>query len=255
MKIRVLGCHGGELPQHRTTCFLLDGKLCIDGGSITSVLTLEEILQLDDILLTHSHFDHVKDIPLMTDLLVGKREKPVLVHGPDETLECLGTDVFNNRLWPDFRVIPTKEAPVIAFERVPIREPFQLQGMKVRAIPVHHPVYSVGYILETTSSGAIAFSGDTGPTEELWQAINATPDVRAVFVELSFPNSMQWLADLSGHLTPRTLMAELEKLDRRGARIYLYHLKPSVSAEVKSEIAALGKDYLQVCELDDVYSI
>ena len=27
MKIRVLGCHGGELPQHRTTCFLIDGKL------------------------------------------------------------------------------------------------------------------------------------------------------------------------------------------------------------------------------------
>jgi len=44
-------------------------------------------------------------------------------------------------------------------------------------------------------------------------------------------------------------------LDRRGAKIYLYHLKPSVVNEVKKEIAALGHDYLQICELDDVYSI
>ena len=254
MKIRVLGCHGGELPQHRTTCFLLDGKLCIDGGSITSVLTLEEILQLDDILLTHSHFDHVKDIPLMTDLLVGKRETPLVVRGPEETLRCLGEDVFNNRLWPDFRTIPSPEQPVISFAPIPVGETFTLQGLEILAVPVHHPVYSVGYILKT-ENGSVAFSGDTGPTVELWKAINATPDVKAVFVELSFPDSMQWLADLSGHLTPRTLMAELDKLDRRGAKIYLYHLKPSVSAELKDAIAALGRDYLQVCELDDVYSI
>ena len=254
MKIRVLGCHGGELPHHRTTCFLIDDKLCLDGGSITSVLELDEILAIDDILLTHSHFDHVKDLPLMTDLLVGRRETPVRVHGPDETLRCLGEDVFNNRLWPDFRSIPSAQAPSIAFEPIPLRTKFALQGMQVTAIPVHHPVSSVGYILETPN-GAVVFSGDTGPTEELWTAINATPNVKAVFVELSFPDSMQWLADLSGHLTPRTLVTELEKLDRRGAQIYLYHLKPSVSAELKQAVAAMGKDYVQVCELDDVYSI
>ena len=69
MKIKVLGCHGGELPRHRTTCFLIDGKLAIDGGAITAALELEDILKIDDIFLTHSHFDHVKDIPLMADLL------------------------------------------------------------------------------------------------------------------------------------------------------------------------------------------
>jgi len=254
MKIRVLGCHGGELPHHRTTCFLIDGKMTVDGGTITSVLTYEEILKIDDIFLTHSHFDHVKDVPLMTDLLVGKRKTPVIVHGPDETMACMDKDVFNNRLWPDFRVIPTREAPVIKFDSVPVNKTFTCGEYKMQAIPVHHPVYSVGYIIEGPT-GAIAFSGDTGPTEELWKAINATPNVKAVFVELSFPNSLQWLADISGHLTPRTVMSELEKLDRRGAKIYLYHLKPSVVNEVKKEIAALGHDYLQICELDDVYSV
>ena len=67
MKIKVLGCHGGELPRHRTTCFLIDRKLTIDGGAITAALELDDILAIDDIFLTHSHFDHVKDVPRQKD--------------------------------------------------------------------------------------------------------------------------------------------------------------------------------------------
>jgi ribonuclease BN (tRNA processing enzyme) len=161
--------------------------------------------------------------------------------------------VFNNRVWPDFRVIPSAENPVIAFDVIPVNQRIAVKDYRITAIPVRHPVYSVGYIVENGGS-AIAFSGDTGPTEELWKAINRTPNVKAVFVELSFPSRLQWLADLSGHLTPSTVMSELGKLDRRGARIYLYHLKPAVIAEVKKEVAALGQDYLTICELDDEYA-
>ena len=254
MRIKVLGCHGGELPGHRTTAFLIEEKLTIDGGAITAALNLDDILKIDDIFLTHSHFDHVKDVPLMTDLLVGKREKPVIVHGPAETMEAMDKDVFNNRVWPDFRTIPTPEKPVIAFDTIPVREAVTCQGLRIRAIPVHHPVYSVGYILEGRD-GAVVFSGDTGPTDELWRVVNGTPNLKAVFIELSFPSTMQWLADVSGHLTPRTVMGELGKFDRRGAQIYLYHLKPAVIDEVKAEVKALRKDFLHVCELDEVYNI
>lgn len=254
MKIRVLGCHGGSLRGHRTTCFLIDDKLAMDGGALCDALDLEEILRVDDIFLTHGHFDHVKDVPLMTDLLVGQRDKPVVVHGPAETMEAMDKDVFNNRVWPDFRQIPTREKPVLAFDVIPVQKRVACQGLQIRAVPVHHPVYSVGYILEG-KDGAVAFSGDTGPTDELWRTINATQDVKAVFLEVSFPSRLQWLADVSGHLTPRTVMSELQKLDRRGARIYLYHLKPAVIDELKAELRALKLDYLHVCELDEVYSI
>ena len=254
MRIKVLGCHGGELPGHRTTAFLIEEKLTIDGGAITAALELDDILKIDDIFLTHSHFDHMKDVPLMTDLLVGQRPKPVVVHGPAETMQAMDKDVFNNRVWPDFRKIPNEQQPVLAFEEMPVRTAVSCQGYRIRAIPVHHPVYSVGYILEGRD-GAVAFSGDTGPTDELWRVVNGTPNVKAVFIELSFPSTMQWLADVSGHLTPRTVMGELGKLDRRGAKVYLYHIKPAVIDEVKAEVKALRKDFLHVCELDEVYKI
>ena len=112
---------------------------------------------------------------------------------------------------------------------------------------------TLGFVVEDDHS-AVVIPSDTGPTEEIWHAANRLSHLKAVFLEVSFPNHLQWLADASGHLTPQTVVAELEKLDRRGARIYLYHLKPSVIGEVKKEIAALGRDYLQICELDDVYN-
>ena len=119
MKIRVLGCHGGELPGHRTTCFLLDGRLCIDGGSITNALPLDEILRIDDIFLTHSHFDHVKDLPLLADLIVGRRDKPVMVYSSTECIKTLKANVFNNELWPDFTAIPNKKNPTTAMSTEP----------------------------------------------------------------------------------------------------------------------------------------
>jgi ribonuclease BN (tRNA processing enzyme) len=252
MNVRVLGCHGGELPGHRTTCFLLDGKLTVDGGSMCQALQLKELLAIDDILLTHSHFDHVKDVPLLTDYLVGERKQPLVIHGPQETIAAMSSDVFNNRTWPDFREIPTKDSPVLEMRAIEIDKYFQVQGYRIRSVLVRHPVQSVGYVLEKDGR-AIAFSGDTGPTDDLWRTINGTQNVKAVFCELSFPNRLQWLADLSGHFTPQSLMKDLKKLDRRGARIYLYHLKPAFMDELRAEVAELGQDYLQICELDDSY--
>jgi ribonuclease BN (tRNA processing enzyme) len=252
MNVRVLGCHGGELAGCRTTCFLLDEKLTIDGGSMCQALDLPQLLAIDDVVLTHSHFDHVKDVPLLTDYLVGERSTPVSIHGPPETIAALSSDVFNNRTWPDFREIPTKDRPVMRLHSIEFYKAFEVQGYRIRAVPVNHPVQSVGYILEKGGT-AIAFSGDTGPTEELWQVINGTPNVKAVFVELSFPNKLQWLADLSGHLTPKSLTTELKKLNRRGARILLYHLKPAFISELKAEVKDLGMDFLHVCELDEAY--
>ena len=50
MKLHVLGCHGGELPECRTTCFLVDGVLALDAGALTARSTLEQLCKVDDIL-------------------------------------------------------------------------------------------------------------------------------------------------------------------------------------------------------------
>jgi len=46
---------------------------------------------------------------------------------------------------------------------------------------------------------------------------------------------LQELADLSGHLTPRGLKAELGKA-RVKATVYVYHMKPQYAAEIIDEL-------------------
>jgi ribonuclease BN (tRNA processing enzyme) len=229
VKFRVLGCSGGELPHHRTTCFLVDGRLAIDAGALTSSLPLPSLLRVDDVVLTHSHFDHIKDVPLLADLLVGRRSAPLRVHASTECARTLRRSVFNGKLWPDFTRIPSVRHPVMELRAFSTREAFQAGAHHFQPVPVRHPVESVGFVVSRGRS-AFAISGDTGPTTAFWRLVNATPRAKAVVVELSFPNGLQRLADLSGHLTPRTLVRELAKLDRADLPVLLYHLKPVYAA-------------------------
>ena len=75
MELTILGCHGGETPRHRSTCFLIDNHLAIDAGALTSGLELDRQAEVDNVLITHAHFDHVKDLATLADNIFGRRKK------------------------------------------------------------------------------------------------------------------------------------------------------------------------------------
>ncbi len=253
MRLRVLGCSGGELPRHRTTCFLLDGRLAVDAGALTASLPLEELLRVDDIVLTHSHFDHVKDVPLLADLLVGRRSTPLRVHASTACARTLRECLFNDELWPDFTRIPDAAEPVMEIVPFEPTRTFRVGRYAITPVPVDHPVESVGLVV-SDGRRAIAISGDTGPTERFWKKVNAQRRLDALLVELSVPNELQDLADVSGHLTPRTLAGELAKLERNGFPVLLYHLKPAHLAELKREVARLALPNVRVLRRGDRFT-
>jgi ribonuclease BN (tRNA processing enzyme) len=254
VRLRVLGCSGGELARHRTTCFLVDGRLAIDAGALTSSLGMKELLRVDDVILTHSHFDHVKDVPLLADLLLGRRETPIRVHASRACIRTLRRSIFNGELWPDFTRIPEKRRPIIQLVPFVSGARFRVGGYAVQTVPVDHPVESVGFVL-SDGVATIGISGDTGPTDAFWRAVNARPRLAALLVELSFPSSHQWLADVSGHLTPHTLQKELAKLRRDGFPVLLYHLKPAHLAALKRELAGLALPNVRVLRRGDEFEL
>ena len=82
--------------------------------------------------------------------------------------------------------------------------------------------------------------------------MNATTDLKALLMEVSFPNSEQRLATASGHHTPKTLALDLKKLDRvKDLPIVLYHIKPVFQAEVEKECAKIRGPNLTVPNLGD----
>ncbi len=65
MDVRILGAHNLESNRTHHTCFLIDGVLVIDMGSVASSLSPAEQGEILALLITHRHFDHIRDIPTL----------------------------------------------------------------------------------------------------------------------------------------------------------------------------------------------
>lgn len=254
MELRILGCHGGETPKHRTSSFLVDGRVAIDAGAVTSMLTLEEQHRIETVLVSHAHLDHVRDLATMADNRCQQGGPPLVIAAIPETIEVLKKHFFNDLLWPDFARIPSRDQPTIVWKPLLPERPELLSGMKVTPVLVTHTIDAAGFVVETPT-GALGYSGDTGPTERFWQILDRTPNLKALLQEISFPDEHHALAKASGHHTPETLRAELKKLhEHPHLPILLYHIKPVFEAVVEGQLAGLnghgirGRD-LALCRL------
>ncbi|MCH7895530.1 MAG: 3',5'-cyclic-nucleotide phosphodiesterase [candidate division NC10 bacterium] len=251
MRYRVLGCFGGEAPRFHLSSFLLDDTLLIDAGSVTAILEIPEQLQIEAVLLTHSHLDHVRGLAHLADNVFGRRDRPILVYSIEPILEGLKSFLLNNVLWPDFTEIPNSDMPILDFRALPEGKATALCNLRVTPFRLSHAVISVGYLLEG-DFGSLLHLGDTGPTDAVWRALRDVPNLRAVTIGTTFPNRLQHLADLSGHLTPQGLKLELAKNPVK-TTVYVYHMKPHYASEIVKELERLvpecqileqGKEYL-----------
>jgi cAMP phosphodiesterase len=259
MEIRVLGCHGSQLPGCGLTGFLIDATTLLDAGAVTSVLTLEEQTRIDHILITHAHLDHIRELSSLADnICYLKRDYPLTVVSTPRVIETLKTHIFNGAVWPDFSRIPSPEKPVLRFVTIRPGEAMDLGRLRVMAVPVHHTVETVAYVVKAENGGqptAAVFIGDTGPTDEIWLVARQDGDIRALFVETSLPGAMAELAELTGHLTPAALARELKKLGPINPQIYLYHMKIQYRREIQREIALLGNANINVLQDGQVIRI
>lgn len=255
MRLHVIGCHGGETPKHKTSAFVLDGKLAIDAGSLTSGMSLKDQCALEAVLVSHAHLDHIRDLATIADNRLQHGCPPLLVVGTQWTLGVLRKHFFNGLVWPDFSILPTKAHPTVKFMALPIEKPTVIGDYTVRAIEVSHTIETCAFVVERGGQ-AIAYSGDTGPTDRFWKVLNAQKNLRALLMEVSFPSHMHKLAKVSGHHTPETLAKDLKKYkNSKELPVLLYHIKPVFQAEVEKECARIKGANLTVLKLRDEYIV
>ena len=245
MQIRVLGCSGSIAAGNRTTSFLLDDDVLIDAGTGVGDLSLDELARIDQILLSHSHLDHVLSVGLLADSVVRRRSAlgrpPIGVHALPQTLEALRTHLFNGIIWPDFTRLPDPQQPVLRFVPVAIGDVLSFGARRIEVLPAMHTVPAAGFAVQDTRAlevGAWVFSGDTGPNPALWARL-ATLRVHTLVIETAFGDEELELARISRHLCPSLLRDELAQL-HQPAQIYITHIKPGELEAVMSEIAAQG---------------
>lgn len=254
VRIQILPSVVGELGAigQFLTSYLIDDVLAIDAGSLGFFRSPADQQRVRDVLLTHAHMDHIASLPTFLENVYVEGAPAVTVRAIEPVLEALREDILNDRIWPDFVRLSTSECSFVHLEPIVAGKRFDLAGLRVTAVAMSHGVPAVGYLLEGAGASVVVAS-DTGPTQRLWKAARRLPDLKAVFLECSFPNRSRELARLSHHLTPNDFAGEIAKLGRPRVRFIAVHLKPRFREEIIAELDDLGIEEIEIGRFDEPY--
>ncbi len=254
MKVRVLGCYGGNTPGLGMTSLLINDTVALDAGWVSGALSLKEQVKVKDIFISHSHLDHTCTLPFLIDNNFSAPGFSLRIYSIPEVVNSMKTHLFNNNTWPDFTCLPNDLTPVLRLVELQPEQPVEVNGLRIQAVHVTHNVPTAGYIVED-KKGVLGFTSDTGPTHRFWELVNANPKLKAVITEVSFPNEMEGLAKVSGHMTPEILEKELRKLER-DVPVYLYGCKPKHVGTIKKQLKkSVTRKNVHLLEQGETYKV
>lgn len=239
MRLKVLGAYGASDAEHNLTGYLIDDWFAVDAGTLTSKLSFAQQGRIQCVFITHPHADHIRDLPHLIHNRFSQSAGPLTIFATKEVMELLARDVFNGIVWPDFAGIisPLTNKPAVQYRSLTPGKRIVFNDVGLTPVNVDHQIPAAGVILELNGQ-SIAFTGDTGPTSEIWKRTNKTENVVAVITEASFPNDQQSLADETAHLTPYTFGEELKKITV-DAPVYASHRKIPYERDIESQIRNL----------------
>jgi ribonuclease BN (tRNA processing enzyme) len=239
MRLKVLGAYGASDAEHNLTGYLIDDWFAVDAGTLTSKLSFTQQSRVHAVFITHPHADHIRDLPHLIHNRFAQNSGPITIFAIREVMDLLMRDVFNGIVWPDFSgiIVPATGKPAIQYKALNAGKRIEHQGVGITAVPVDHQIPAAGVILEMNGQ-TIVFTGDTGPTKDIWKRTNKFANVVAVVTEASFPNDQQTLADETAHLTPQTFGEELKKITT-DSPVYASHRKIPFERDIESQIRNL----------------
>jgi len=234
---------GSASDRQHMACFVVNGEVAFDAGSLAMAVGSDRE-NVRDIILSHTHLDHIAGLPLFIDDLFSTLRSPVRVHATKPMIDALRGHIFNDVIYPNFEAIENDFGPVLEFREFEFGREFTVMDLSILPVEVNHNEPSAGFLIRD-DSGSILLTGDTADTVEIWNTSAEAGRLRAVFVECAFPDGMKGLAAISRHLTPTGLKREIEKLKGRDVPIYVVNIKPMFREQVVAEIKNL--------ELPDVF--
>ena len=242
MEIQILGAHLAEVKGARLTSLLIDGTLVVDAGGLTSALSLPEQKKIENILLTHHHFDHTRDLVTLAANAGYYWRKQLVVYAPRYTLDIVTEGLLSSKLYTNFLEYPSEEKPTVILEAIEPYSRKNIAGYDVLVLPVKHSAPAVGYQITSMNDNSLFYTGDTTVgVSECWQHISP----RLLITEVAGPNKYADWLEKAGHLCAEFLKQEL--IQFRGLKGYLprviiIHIGNPYEQEIKEEVAQVAQE-------------
>ncbi len=239
MNIQVLGAHNCESQSSKFISLLIDDALALDAGGLTSSLSFPAQQELKAILLTHQHYDHIRDIPAIA-MNFFLHETTINIYSIPPVYDTLTTHLLNDKLYPNFLERPQGN-PTIKFTAIEPRKIEQIEGYSILVTEVNHSVPTVGYQVTSPDGKIVFYSGDTGPgLAGCWEYVSP----QLIIIDVTAPDRFEDFARKSGHLTPGLLKQELisfQELKGYLPAVVVVHMNPGLEKEIETEIAMVAK--------------
>lgn len=233
------------------TSYVINDSLAVDAGSLAIGLTHEEQMRLRSIVITHAHLDHIFSLPLLVTDLFDELREPIHVYATPSDFDAIKDHLLTPRVWIPLEIMKNAYTNLVEFHPIKAGESFLTEGLKITPIPVTHTILTHGMLVEDEKS-ALLFTADTGATERIWQVSQECPNLRAVFIDVSFPSKLTQLARVSCHHSTETLLQELPKI-KPDVPVFAVHVKAAYFEQVAAEIVALGNPRIQMAEIGREY--
>ena len=209
MRLHLLGVNG-PFPESRgaTSGYLLESgndliQFDLGSGVLSALTAVAAPESLSALFLTHWHYDHTADIPVLMYRLQACH-KTLPVFGPADSSSAL------------YRMV--RETSCFSFTEVAPDHSFTLSQTEIRAFTARHPVPSFGY---RVSSGGKVFCY-TGDTNTLPSLSSDCSGCDLLLADGLFPS--EFWTDLKPHLSA-ALAARLA-LDSCAKELIITHLNP-----------------------------
>ena len=235
MKLLLLGTSGYHPSERRhTACLMLPvAGIVLDAG--TGFFRVRDHLATPslDILLSHTHLDHVAGL---TFLLSTKWQKPldrITVHGEAQKLAACREHLLDENLFP--APIPIEWRPLPSGT-------LSIGEARVTHFPVFHPGGCLGYRLDFPGR-SMAYVTDTTASDDA-QYIEHIRGVDLLAHECNFRDGQEEWAEKTGHSSTTAVM----RLAARAGvgRLVLIHLDPLDDPNDPVDIAAARRTFPNV---------
>jgi 3',5'-cyclic-nucleotide phosphodiesterase len=254
-----LGIRGG-IDENNLSAYLLAPKgtanfICLDAGTIHAGIEKANRLKtfraepsvvlkryIKGYCISHAHLDHVAGL-----IINSPDDSNKAIYAIPSVMQMLQNSYFNGDAWSNFgdagKSLLIKKYHYETLEPA-VEDSLRNTGMMVTAFPLSHvnPYESTAFLVRKDST-FVLYLGDTGcdslensdRLQQLWKqiaALVATNKLTGIFIEVSFPDE-QPSNKLFGHLTPKLLMQEMNKLasiagkeKMSGFKVVITHMKP-----------------------------
>jgi len=234
-------------PAHDNVSLVLDAgdlKILIDCSGSPSSRVVQAGLNftdLDGLIVTHHHPDHIYGVPilLMNLWLLGRRAS-FPIYGPAKTLQVIQKmiDLYEWETWPDFLRVDFNEVPLLPGTHV-VSNHF----VSIEASPVAHMIPTIGLRMTNHQTGQVlVYTSDTMRDPEV---VNLARDADILIHEAT--------GEYYGHSTGAD--AAHDALEANARQLVLIHY-PSVRGDpdaILEEAKAIFQGPVELAEDFKVY--